>query len=683
MFQRIQYVFIAALIVIATCGASFAQDRWVKVGSKVIDVALEADGIPLPAPVDAKAVRLQASGGDIKLAAVTVAFGRGLVHTEERPIDLKRGERTRPIEIAPTAQLVVAVDLILEPAQGTGKTTVEVWALTTATAAAPVAVKPTPATPSAAPPSTTPTALPEMARVPGTGEVRIGKAGFGKLGFDDSAVKVGRNAGLRTITLEAKERAITLDSVKVTYMDGTTDRVSVRERLDTGQKKQIAIPTAKPVSDIAINARSRIFDSTAKGAGAGNIEITGRTLEAIAVTPTAATPTSATVPHAPVDTAYPKKRGISEQEGGSLEAMEGGLDACVKAKTCTAVPVFFGTDREQITVQERVSFGADRARLLQLGRVYVTVPRANRETGELNLPSSWSSWLPWSSGTDATRHFTIPKSGIDVFGSDDEFIAAVKAHIASGRGTLKDHAFVYIHGYRVPWEFAAMRTAQIAYDLSPDDAPFGTAFFYSWPSGGATKDYEYDSESSRLAVPYLKSFLKLVAERTGATNVHVIAHSMGNFPLMHALAQISAEAPGIKFNQVILAAPDVDKGEFETIATGIAKSAKGVTLYASSSDNALLLSRLGRRNTPRAGDVKVPPGPAIVAGIDTVDISRLSTGFMSYLSWNHDKYADSPVLLNDISTLFRKGDRPPNQRNLSFRPEPPRADPVKYWRYRE
>lgn len=659
-------------------------DRWRKVGAQSVSLGDTATRIEVAGAVAAKAVRVHAIDGAIRLEAVIVTYGQGLVRVEERPINLLRGERTRPIAIADRDQQVAAVDLVLTPGQGPGATSVEVWA-----DASEPAPPTTAATPTAAAP---PAAVPQLKRDPVTGALVIGKTEFKGLGYDREAVPVGMNAGLKTITLEAKGRPVSLDSVLVSYKDGTQDSVPVKTRLDAGQKQEVEVPSAKPVSNIAIKARSRIFDSAAKGQQTSAIEITGQPIEPPRPVSTRGVDAPASAPE--VSAGRPVGRTISVPTGGPgggggpLErttysyAVET-LDACVKAKTCTAIPVFFGTDRNQTTAGDRISFGTERAGKLQLGRVYVTVPRANREPGELNVPSGWSSWLPWSSGSDATRHFTIPKTGISIYASEADFIAEVKQHMSAAGGTFKDHAFVYVHGYRVPWEFAAMRTAQIAYDLSPGNAPFGTAFLYSWPSGGAAADYQYDVDSSRLAIPHLVEYLRIVAERTGAQNVHVIAHSMGNFPLMHALSEIGRSAPEVKINQVILAAPDVDKVEFETIAAGIGKVAKGVTLYASSSDYALLLSRLGRRNTPRAGDVKEPPGPALVSGIDTVDISRLSTGLFSWFSWNHDKYADSSVLLNDISVLFRKGERPPNLRNLSFRPEPPQSDPAKFWRYKE
>jgi len=58
---------------------------------------------------------------------------------------------------------------------------------------------------------------------------------------------------------------------------------------------------------------------------------------------------------------------------------------------------------------------------------------------------------------------------------------------------------------------------------------------YSWPSSGALKDYKYDFDSARFAVEHLEAFLKIVASRYGATNVHVIAHSMGNWPILAVL----------------------------------------------------------------------------------------------------------------------------------------------------
>ena len=39
-------------------------------------------------------------------------------------------------------------------------------------------------------------------------------------------------------------------------------------------------------------------------------------------------------------------------------------------------------------------------------------------------------------------------------------------------------------------------------------------------------------------------------------------------------------------------------------------------------------------------------------GIDTIDVSQLSTGFFSWLSWNHNLYADSKELIDIGSIVY-------------------------------
>lgn len=275
---------------------------------------------------------------------------------------------------------------------------------------------------------------------------------------------------------------------------------------------------------------------------------------------------------------------------------------------------------------------------------------------------------------DPARHFTIPPGGISLYRSEDDFIAAVKQNMAAG-GAFKDHAFVFIHGFRVGFDEALFRTAQIAYDLSPDGVPFGTAFLYSWPSAADASAYLFDEDSARLAIPHLERFLRLVIDKTGAKHIHLIAHSMGNVPLINALKTVMTAENKPRINQVVLAAPDFDRKEFEKVVAAIEPVAKGFTLYASSTDYAMKLARKARRE-PRAGDATTPPGPAIVGGIDTVDVSALDT---SIFSWNHDNYAESKELLNDMSLMFRTGERPPSARNLNFKPQ--NTDAGTYWRY--
>jgi esterase/lipase superfamily enzyme len=116
---------------------------------------------------------------------------------------------------------------------------------------------------------------------------------------------------------------------------------------------------------------------------------------------------------------------------------------------------------------------------------------------------------------------------------------------------------VFIHGYNVSFFEAARRTAQLHWDLGFR----GTPAFFSWPSGGSLLDYWADEASSEWAASHLREFLDLLAKRSGAKKIHLIAHSMGNRPLSRALAEIGSRNPTCdpptkaQFSQVIMPHP--------------------------------------------------------------------------------------------------------------------------------
>jgi esterase/lipase superfamily enzyme len=133
--------------------------------------------------------------------------------------------------------------------------------------------------------------------------------------------------------------------------------------------------------------------------------------------------------------------------------------------------------------------------------------------------------------------------------------------------------------------------------------------------------------------------------------------------------------PDVRLNEIILAAPDVDRDVFENLARDVKNYGRGVTLYASANDRAMEASRRVAGGIPRAGDVP-PDGPLVIAGIDTIDVSQTST---DYLSLNHSSYAEKTAILNDIGLLLQTGERPPDRRiPILERVTTPKGD---FWRY--
>jgi len=296
----------------------------------------------------------------------------------------------------------------------------------------------------------------------------------------------------------------------------------------------------------------------------------------------------------------------------------------------TEITVFYGTNRSNA----RKGYYGGARNSMHFGRCVVSVP-GNRPVGTLPRPSIWTLYRE-----NRLKHFVVLSVAES---SREEFIRDLRAHI----GDNGKQALVFIHGFNVKFVDAIYSTAQIAADLNFP----GAAIAFSWPSRGILSRLAYtrDAGDAEWAIPDLKNFLDLVREQSGATTIHLLAHSMGNRPLTEALGYIrvaSGQGTAVAFNEVILAAPDIDADVFTTrLAPAILPAADRITLYASSKDAALKFSKTINGN-PRAGDT----GDNIVLfdGIDTIDVSLVDTSFVG-----HSYYSDNKSVLSDIFNLIK------------------------------
>jgi esterase/lipase superfamily enzyme len=236
------------------------------------------------------------------------------------------------------------------------------------------------------------------------------------------------------------------------------------------------------------------------------------------------------------------------------------------------VKVYYGTDRDKSPDADTVHrYGGDRGDLT-LGFCTVSIPRDHR-MGELEAPSIWR--LEWSEDPD--QHVVL----LSVTEQDKQaFYDDLSSRIRSAAGKS---AFIFVHGYNVTFADAARRTAQMAYDLGFDGAPV----FYSWPSQASYAAYHVDETNAEWSQLDFKNFLKDFARQSGAENIFLIAHSMGNRVLTGALTELLQEDPPIRaqLKEIILAAPDIDADTFKRdIAPRILAPVRSATLYASSRD---------------------------------------------------------------------------------------------------
>lgn len=338
--------------------------------------------------------------------------------------------------------------------------------------------------------------------------------------------------------------------------------------------------------------------------------------------------------------ARPLVRGVDPREIERSGPSPAGADA-----GDVIYPVWFGTNRKPAATG--AGFTSERHDRITRGRVEVHVPEAHRfgETGT----SFWRRLLRFDLRDDRLRVKQITRQ------ERDDFYAEMQQTLARAQadGNLP-HALFYLHGYHTTFDDAAIRAAQIGYDLKSP----ATAFF-SWPSRGNVVAYAADEASIEASERLITDFLMEFTSNCGAEKIHLIAHSMGNRGLLRALQRIAANAATrgqIKFGQIFLAAPDVDRDLFLDLARLYGEYAERTTLYASDADLPVhLSSRL--HDAPRAGYFK----PYTIApGVDTVAVPDFDVDLLG-----HSYFAQAEALLYDIFDLMRDNRAPAQRQRIA------------------
>lgn len=318
------------------------------------------------------------------------------------------------------------------------------------------------------------------------------------------------------------------------------------------------------------------------------------------------------------------------------------------------VRIFFATDRNQENSPEPgEKYGSDRG-AITYGICSVSIPPGHR-IGELERPVI---------NEDVMEHIVL--TDVSLYDIRD-FFTEMSGFVdrSSGKKML-----VFIHGYNMTFEKTARRTAQIVKDLGFD----GCSVFYSWPSRGKVSGYPVDETNVKWSEKNLKQFLGDIAVRSGAENIFLMAHSMGNRALTGAFLELIEERPHLKnrFRALLLTAPDIDAEIFRRdMAESLKQSGALITIYASSRDKALKVSK-SIHGYPRVGDAH--DIPLIVPGIETIDASSVDTSFLG-----HSYFNGSRSVLSDMFYILNEELRADERFSL----EAVDTTDGRYWRFKE
>jgi esterase/lipase superfamily enzyme len=219
---------------------------------------------------------------------------------------------------------------------------------------------------------------------------------------------------------------------------------------------------------------------------------------------------------------------------------------------------------------------------------------------------------------------------------------------------------IYIHGYNVTFKEALTAGAQLAANLKTHNNNNGVnVVLFSWPSDGSMMPFLAYASDRQDAAPsgpaFARAFLKLADFLQGATpeeecdqKLHLLAHSMGNYVLRHAVQEIRSRYPGRPprvFDQVFLMAADEDDDAFEHDykLSLLPRLAHRVNVYFNHGDLALHTSDKTKGNPDRLGTDGPRLPQQVPAKVTQVDCTPVVSGAVE-----HSYYIDCDRVVTDM-----------------------------------
>ncbi|MGE0628714.1 MAG: DUF2541 domain-containing protein [Hyphomicrobiaceae bacterium] len=291
MFRRL----ILAGVALAAAGmvsSASAQDRWVNIGQREISLFRGFDVIDLGgAKGSYKGFRIVLTDGRMVLSNIQVRYSDGTAHNERRPINLNRGERTRPMDLGRTEHFVEGMTFCFNAVAG-GKATIRVEGLqspggrkaskppVTAAITWPAACpgsKPTVIAGASGHVETRPTSAAKVEKPAGTvlpgGAVLFGWQNVGLI-RDRDVIRIGANLGqFDRIQFRVLNNDIHIRDMDVVYVDGTTQKLVVNADVKRNSRTRwLDIQGDKFIKEIQMVYRSKVANLK----GQARIEVYGQ-----------------------------------------------------------------------------------------------------------------------------------------------------------------------------------------------------------------------------------------------------------------------------------------------------------------------------------------------------------------------------------------------------------------------
>lgn len=246
--------------------------------------------------------------------------------------------------------------------------------------------------------------------------------------------------------------------------------------------------------------------------------------------------------------------------------------------------------------------------------------------------------------------------------ADEAFVAAIDDRVAHSR---TGEAVLYVPGYRVSFNRTLTFMGGWAHYLGRSSA----VMTFAWPTGTRVWSYLTDCPRARAFVPDIERLIELVAERSKAKRLNLIAFSCGSPLLADALVGLRARHPEedadalqrrYRIANAIFVAADIDLATFARAQLpALTTIARRTEVYVSEDDVALqaaaLLARASRLGRPRFDeltreDLETLASNDRLVGIDVTGVygRHETTGMRGHGYWFANQRVSSDVLLSMV-----------------------------------
>ena len=264
----------------------------------------------------------------------------------------------------------------------------------------------------------------------------------------------------------------------------------------------------------------------------------------------------------------------------------------------------------------------------------------------------------------------------------EAFVTSLRNYVES---SPQRSLLIVIHGFRERFESALRKTAFVASVLDIDTP----VLVFDWPGdqGSSLRGYSAARQVATESGAALAELLELIVRDVQPDKLSLLANSMGGQVVVDAFSILfdvpEFGDPDPELDHIFLTAPDVDHDEFNArFRQEIRAMAEDLTVYVSSNDRALLMSRVINRGL-RAGESTLSPDQleeaAAIAGLVEPDSDLVTLVDVTPVNRTrnfHNFSLETPEFFDDLF-LRLTHDQPTPPNRLIYRVAT--ADGTVYW----